>query len=251
MKDISEKIIDKIQKEHIDPKSKWHFVIKSTAIWGAVLMTLVLASIVSSAVIFNIINTDWGLRSHLGWGMARFIFMSLPFFWLILLVALAIAAYYEFKKTKSGYKYTLPIALIFIFLFVLSAGAIWHKGFNAGDIIERRAMKHLPYYPKVMPNRTLIWCQPEKGVLGGKIITINTPQEFELSDFNKKVWLVNCSENCVKHPAVAISQDEMVKIIGQIVSENNFEASQIRPFFIKFSPLDGQVKGMKMMPMLR
>ncbi|MFA5318076.1 MAG: hypothetical protein WC323_01225 [Patescibacteria group bacterium] len=227
---IKEKILNKIKVEDIKPTGHWQFVLKQIFVWMGVILLVVIASIVTSAIIFNITSTDWMLRPRLGWGIGRFFFVSLPYFWIILFIAFGAAAYYVFKNTKHGYKYAFPIVLTILFLVSVSFGVAWHKGFKSGEFIERRAMMHIPHYPDVMPGRRAIMFNPEKGILAGKITRTIAESKFELSDFDKQIWTVFC-DDCRMPPIIKLDEDELVSITGEREAEFLFIAEEIRPMF--------------------
>ena len=89
---------------------------------------------------------------------------------------------------------------------------------------------HLPYYPKMMPNRRAIMLNPEKGILAGRITKSIKESKFELSDFDKKIWTVFC-DDCRVLPIIKLDEDELINIIGEKESEFIFIAKEIRPMF--------------------
>jgi len=232
MKNITDKILNQIKTGKTKPKTKFWFEIKEFLIWFGAGALVVLAALVFATVIFNIQEIDWQLRPRLGWGLSKFLFISMPYIWLLALIGLTGIAYYTFRQTKQGYHYALTIILGIIILASLIFGWASHSYFMTGRLIEGRAMKHLPYYNQMMPSRKAVWMNPEKGILAGKIIKPIVNNKLELTDFNKKQWTVVCDE-CSKSPMVKLNQYDLIKIIGRKDAEFVFMAEEIWPMFGK------------------
>lgn len=249
MKNTIDQILEKIKQDHIKPKPRWQFVLHSVLIWGAVIALIIIASLVGSAVVFNLQNTDWMIRPRLGWSWTRFIFMNLPYFWIALLVVFGVITYYSFKQTKSGYKYAMPIVLLIILLLSIGAGWAAHRSFRGGRWMEERAIKHMPLFQKMTDHRRMMWLKPDKGLIAGTIISdsvINTGEEneFQLQGLRGKVWIIKINSTTTLPDLLQIS--DKIKIIGKKINEQNFSAQEIKPF-LGPGP-DMQMPGNKNMP---
>jgi hypothetical protein len=53
-KDLSKEVLEKIKKQRLKPKSKWHFVLKDSAVWF-----VFAASIILGALSFSVILHFW------------------------------------------------------------------------------------------------------------------------------------------------------------------------------------------------
>ncbi|MFA6551403.1 MAG: hypothetical protein WCV41_02650 [Patescibacteria group bacterium] len=231
MENLKDKILAKIAAGEIIKKPRWQFLTKEFLIWFGVGVFFVIAIASSAAAIFNVQDIDWELRPRLHWGAARFIFISLPYFWLLGLVAVSLIAYYLFKHTKRGYRYALPITFAAIILLSFLAGCFAHFSFRGGRMIEQQARKGLPYYNDFLARpREAIWQQPERGFLAGEIISPYVDNKFELLDLNKKSWQVSCNP-CLVRPSVNLQTDEKIKVIGQKIDNFNFSAEEIKSLF--------------------
>jgi len=230
MESTKEKIINKIKETELKPRERWQFQLREFLVWFGLSVIVVLSALAFATVIFNFANADWMMRRQLGLGMGRFIFMNMPYVWLLILVGLIGVFYYAFRQTKNGYQYALPLIAVIIILLSIIFGWMSHRYLMSGRWIESGAQKHMPMYQMMTRPRQAIWMNPEKGLIAGWIISEYKDNEFKLSDINKKSWNIRC-DKCLIRPEVEISKKTRVKIIGQKIDEYTFEAQEIRPFF--------------------
>lgn len=229
MENIANKIFKKIKQAHIKPKPRWQFLLRSAIIWGTVVILIIIASIASSAIFFDLQNTDWMIRRRLGWSWGRFIFMNLPYFWIVLLMLFGAVAYYSFKQTKSGYKYTMPIVLLLIIFLSIGTGWLAHHSFRGGRWIEQRANRHMPFFQRMTSHRQTMWLRPDKGLIAGTIISDVMDNKFELQSLRGEIWTIKVNSTTTL-PDLQPQKNDKVKIIGERIDGQNFSAQEIKPF---------------------
>lgn len=226
--DLIREVLEKIKAKNIKPKPKWEFIFKEYLIWILAGFSLLVGSLAVAVIIHMIRNNDWDLYRKVSGGLAPFIFATPPYFWLLILAAFIALAYYNFKHTKSGYRFSLRLlvagsilASVFLGIFFYNVGLGWtiDKVFSAG----------LPFYDRLIFHRRMIWDRPEKGFLAGKIISDLGGGDFRLKDLDDKIWMVHRQISSTT-PWVRSREREMIKIIGEPVDGFNFRVKQIRPW---------------------
>jgi len=221
-------VLEKIKEKKIQPKPKWMYSLKDVLFWTVFSISLVLGSISTSLIIFILRNNDWDLYSKLGHGLIKFIFITFPYFWLIFLVFFLIASYYNFKKTKSGYKYNpLLIILINILISIILGSILYISGLGAK--LEDSLERSMPPYGKMFYQRHEMWDKPEKGLIGGKIIVFENNNSFKIISLKEKEWYI-VGKDPIIHPKLILQEGGRVKIIGKALDGSVFEAEEIRPF---------------------
>ncbi len=221
---LSEKIFKQIQEKNIKPKPKWEFVIKNWLILVSGFLFLIISSLVFAVIIYLIQNFDWDLRVQIGHSFLGFALICLPYLWIILLVAFIGIIYYDFKKSKKGYKYSWQIIIGVTILASLLFGILFYN-IGIGQAIENFLNKRMPIYQRLMMRRANLWQRPDKGILPGVILKINSEQEFDLKDLKGKEWRVGF-EN---HNRFLLEPGQKIKAIGKKINKQNFKAEQIRP----------------------
>ncbi|MFH1456895.1 MAG: hypothetical protein ABIF17_02135 [Patescibacteria group bacterium] len=219
---LSQKVLETIQNKNIKPEPKWKYALRSWLIWVLSAISLILSSLAFAIIIYLLKNNDWELRNKVSRSIFEFIFLSLPYFWVIFVVLVIILVYYNFLHTKKGYKYKWHI-IIFVSLFASIVLGILFYSFGIGQVVENELNSHLFIYQKMMRHRLDMWQRPERGVLPGRILRIKSDNEFYLIDLKGHGWNVHCEDN------LSIKEGQEVKMIGESIGQDNFKAMQIRP----------------------
>jgi len=238
MKNLKDIILEKIKHGDAKQTPKWQFRMQEFLSWFGVGVMIALAALAFATVFFNFANADWMMRRQLGWSIGGFIFMNMPYIWLIILIGLISVSYYAFRQTKNGYQYALPFIAVIMILLSVVFGFASHHYLMSGRWIELGAQEHMPMYEMMTRPKQAVWQQPENGFLAGRVISPFLDNKFELSDINRKTWLVSCDE-CFMPLEVELEKNVGVKIIGKKIDEVNFVASEIR---LMFGPRDIRMK---------
>ena len=212
MKDITQKVLDKIKVKKIEPKPRWQFLLKDSLVWVLFILSILIGALATSAAIFNVKFSDWDVYDRVPGGRFSFLVNILPYFWLVILVGLVVVAYYNFKHTKKGYKYSVVgIILLSLVASIILGGASYVLG--VGEKMERRAVQHLPFYKGLEDRRVQMWQKHPDKMLAGKIIKVYE-SELDLEGLKKEFWKVN-TENAKIMPMVVLQEGEMIRVIGQ------------------------------------
>jgi len=224
---ISKMILEKIKGEKIMPASRWKFILKNYFLWLFIVLAIVIGSLSAAIILFMLGNNDWDLFRR-GGGWWQFIAHTIPYFWIVILLGVILAADYNFKHTKSGYRYHIfnILAGIIAISFIIG-GIIYITGFS--DDLEEMAAQQVPYYNKLVGHRYQFWNQPERGLLAGDVILVISPYEFNLVDITEHEWTVMGDQLQVRRmPPLTIG--DRIKVIGDKIDENIFQALEIRPW---------------------
>ena len=220
---ITEKIIQKIQFEHIQPLPKKFFLLKQCLIWLCDFLLLILSGFLTAVIIFLIKNQDWDIAQRFTIFKPLFIFFILPYFWLILLLAASALVYYNYRHTKYGYRLKFSL-IIFVFLvFNLTFGFIFYQ-LDIGHALEEKISNNFTFYHQINNNH-LLWQAVDKGLLAGQVIA-QEKNNLTILDFEQNIWQISLSEKITYWPII----NEKIKIIGQRIGERKFLAEEIRPW---------------------
>jgi len=168
------------------------------------------------------------MYKYLDKGFLGYVFVSLPYFWIVLLVSFLIIACYDYRHTNEGYRYkTYLIVLGSVIISVVIGTSLFFLGF--GDKMEQKFAENLPSYNRFMQRRMKMWNQPEKGLLVGEIIGIEKENILRLKDFNNNIWSVNI-KNAKWRRCQRKELGRRIKIIGVKSGDNKFIAQEIGPW---------------------
>ena len=227
MSDASKKILQKIDKEKIQPYSKKHFLIKKSIVWTVFSISILLGIVASSIVIFQLTHTEWDLYRHLNYSPSEFIILAIPYFWLLFLLLFIGLAIYNFRRSERGYRFnTFLLIFLSTILSVVGGGLLYQTGFSAK--LENIFQENIPLYEKVIPYGFRMWEFPESGLLAGEITQIKSQQEILITDLQGTLWRVDISQTIWRGrlmPSIGLR----IKIIGKMIDKNHFVAHEIRP----------------------
>lgn len=227
MEDISKKVLKVIREENVKPIPKWHFVLKSSFIWILFGVNLILGVIGTAIIIFLFADNDVVFDASLVSNIWERLLLMIPIAWIILTIIFLLVAYYNFKNTEGGYRFTaLKIFALNIVIILILGFVVYITG--GARRINNFFTRYIPHYSSTLDTRAMVWMRPEKGYLAGDIVSIEG-KNLALLDLNGKTWNVEFSGAQVK-PIVDLAVGERIKIIGEMSSENSFVAFEIRPW---------------------
>lgn len=214
MKKVSKNVLDQIKKEGVKPRPKWEFLLKNWALWGGFVVSLIVGAVAVSVIIFLMRTSDFDVYRQVG-GLWKLV----PYFWVVILLLLGAAAYYNYKNTEGGYKYHFSLVIIISVLLSVILGSVFFR-VGVGKWVQNRVNVHR-FHEKV-------WMNPDDGFLSGKIEDI-VSAELSLEDLDGKKWDVYF-EDVKKPPMMRLDNGMMIKIIGEKRGEFGFDAKEIRPW---------------------
>lgn len=227
IKQIGENALEIIKQKEISPKSKWQCFLYSKIAWGLSFVFVVIGSLAFSVVIYMVKNNDWDMHSHLGNSLAEFIIVTLPYFWIALLIILICLAFFSSKFTEKAYRYKLITLLSIGLLLNIVLGIIFYNiGF--GRVIDLYLQDKVPVYNYMSINKAKMWTQPEKGLLAGLIISVNEKQ-LTVKDYNNNLWNIELADNVIIKGRMEIEVGLRINIIGEKQEDGYFLAKEIRP----------------------
>ncbi|MFH0854428.1 MAG: hypothetical protein V1891_02970 [bacterium] len=235
--DFDKKLLDAIKDKKIFPKPKWKFLFKKFIIWIAGILSLLLGAIAVSLIIYISKFDDRGVFRRIGKGIPEVILLSVPFFWILCLALFIFLVYLNFKKTKTGYRYSiLAIIASAIFLSVLLGAVFYRAGLSMkiDDILGRKA----PFYDRIINPHIQFWSKPEEGRLSGLILS-KGDNFLTVVDKLKQEWNVSF-KNFQNFDNIKAGVP--ARFIGKKLSVNEFEAFEILPmrsgrgFYDRFRP---------------
>ena len=223
----SEKLIESIREQDLKPTPKWHFTLKNSVLWAGFLVAVLLGALAFSVVLFAIQQADFNVINHLSHSRLELFLGLLPFVWIGFLIVFLAIAFYSIQHSRKGYKFTAARLVGFSAALSILLGALFFIGGGANQL-ERAFAVEVGLYESVQEKKVKLWSMPEDGYLSGQIEEVN-PDFFQLKDFKNKIWKIQY-EDAFMPPAVSLEKGEKVKLIGKVVTESEFEASEIRPW---------------------
>jgi len=227
-RDIGKQVLEKIEKEQVRPYSKWRFVLRRSIMWGLFILSLILGSLASGVVIFQLTHADWDLYRTLHMGYATFLLLILPYFWLVFLFGFTGFAYFYFRKTERGYRYPTVLLVSGSILLSLLGGAFAYK-VDLAARLEKVFRDNIAFYRMIQERKARIWVAPEKGLLAGEIVEVLDDGKIRLKDFKDRIWRIDVG-HALWRGRLKASKGLKIKVIGRMEGKDDFVAREIRPW---------------------
>jgi hypothetical protein len=222
MSKVSKKILDKIEKEKIQPRPKWQFIAMHVLMFVLFGFSILLGAIAVSVILFKVVASDWAVVPRLPGGPL----IVLPYLWILIFGVMMVVASILFEKTDKGYKYNLWLVAIASIVLSIVIGSILFA-IRLGEGVEDGLRQHFKPYREYVEMREEVWHAPEKGVLPGKIIKIDNRTMIILDDFSGNKWEVNIEDAIL--PKMELREDQLVVVVGKRTGESEFYAEGIKP----------------------
>lgn len=228
---LSNKVLEKIKEEKIEPRPRWQFLLKDYIIWSIFILSVVIGGLALCVMSHIFSFNDWDIHQQLQRSRISHIMLSLPYIWIGFLVFFLGLACYNYRHTKHGYCRGTCWIVILSIAGSFALGIIFYLT-GAGEIMEDVLLVKFPLYQKIFccHHQKNIWMQPEKGLLGGKIRDVKSNSEFDLEDFGGFIWVIEKDSQTILRSSVIIIENESVKLIGEKKAERCFHAREVRPW---------------------
>jgi len=230
MSKITDKILDTIKSKHIAPKPRWHFVLRQIMLWFVTVISIIVGSLSFSAILFRVVNNDWEILRFINKSPITHAINTLPYIWIIILLIFIGLAYYNTLHTKGAYKHrAYYLVLISVVISLVLGGIFYAIGF--GPCVHDFSNK-ITYIKEVMHNRQSFWMAESDGLIAGEVIhMLSGVGMFGVEDLNDKYWIIRPGNEYYPPPRdFVIEEGAMIKIFGEKIDEEIFEAKKVFPY---------------------
>ena len=238
MEKISKKTLEKIKQNRISLRPKWFFKFKNYIFWSLFVLSILFGGLSVATLIYQYQKADsFSAYYYVHHSFLKAVILSLPYFWLVIILIFIGLAIYDFYLTKKSYRFNAFFMFSASLIISLALGIILFYG-GIGKKIDQKLTQDFSFYRQISQQKEKIWNQPDLGLLAGKILEIKDQQIFVLQDLGGVIWEIDYQKVKIFGRA-KIEVNEEIKIIGERQSDNTFLALQIRP------DINGQGQKMK------
>ncbi|MBN1778928.1 MAG: hypothetical protein JW816_01785 [Candidatus Buchananbacteria bacterium] len=217
-----QKILDQIKEKNLKPTPRWEFLLKDYLVWGIFVFAIVIGSLATAVIIFVFSRSGWQLSLLDDDTYLTNFLLLMPYFWLLLMIIFVAVAFYNFKHTKTGYRYNAYLVVLTSIVLSLVFGSGIY-GLGLGEKFEDIFYQQVPFYRNFVEHRSEMFVRPERGRIAGRVIEI-TPDYIKVQDFKGNTWQFTTTTD-------ELSIGQRVIIFGQRNDPDDFLPDQIRPWF--------------------
>ena len=207
---------------------RWRFRAADYAAWIFYAILVVMAALAVATIIFMLTDYDWDVYRNLHRGAIANIFYAVPYFWLAILAFFAALAYYDFRRTKRGYRYNVVLTVGgTTFLSLVLGVLLFYAGF---DSQANNVLSQVPVYNALTYGNNDLWNNADEGLLGGEIIDTETKDDFTIVGLDGNFWRV-FGNNLNWHDQSLPQKGVKIKLIGHIGTDHDFMADTVRAWY--------------------
>ena len=163
--DVKNTVLSRIVGENICPRARVWYRCRECGVWTLWLLTILLSAAAGAVSFFVIMHRQYALFEATHESFLSFMFEVLPYLWLVVFIIAAGFAYYHFRHTRHGYRYSFLSIAGATVVASLSGGIFLHyfgMSFHFDDFLGK-------YLPGVYVSQSMMeekfWQQPEDGRL--------------------------------------------------------------------------------------
>ncbi len=218
---LSKTILERIEREKIEPKSKWIFFAKNYLFWFFVFLSVVALSFLFVALFSHFYYLDFQVADRVSGGKIRHFFLFFPYALFLFLSLFLIITLENILHTKYAYRISLKkiFSAIFIGSLILSGGIIL---FIKPEKIESQLEKvSMGMYHSGNFRRKQMWVQPQKGLIAGTLLSYIEGDDFvDFVDFSGKTWVLDIS-GFDERERKALSLSDYLALQGEVSPEDD------------------------------
>jgi len=222
----SQKLLATIKSKNIKQSSRYKFALKNILFWVLFFLSIIVGGLSFSIILFAFSQTDLDLLSYVKNSKIGFILSLLPVLWIFTCIVFLFIAIFGIKSTKTGYRYSPLLIYGSSVLISIIIGTILFSSGSA-DKLERIFAKNIPLYNSLEEQKVALWSMTDNGFLSGTII--KRDEDITLKDWNNQEWKVVYKDAIIRGNQ-QLNENETIKIIGDIATDNYFIAKEIRPW---------------------
>jgi len=232
-------ILDEIEKRHVVQIPRWRVFLKRFSFWLLAAISVITGSIAMATAIYVFVDNDF-IADH---ATIHQLFLqrpwladlveSIPYIWLVVLLLFTLVAFFGFRHTKKGYRYSAPkvIGASLLSSLLLSLAL---NTFDVGGYIHRYLVENVHVYNKLIVSNEQRWSNARNGWLGGKVILVdNTTHLIILKGFKGRIWLIDFT-TAKLDPKMQIVRGRYLKITGIKTGKQTFQAISIQSWEKKY-----------------
>ncbi len=226
-------ILEEIEKRKAVLIPRWHFLVKRFGFWMLAAISVLTGAISMATAMYVFLDHDF-IEDHdyinrlfIERPIIADVIASIPYLWLAALALFVLIAFFGFRHTRKGYRYSATrVIAASLFASLLLSAAL--NTLDIGQYIHRYLIENVHVYNKLIYANEQRWTNSERGLLGGKVIKIDKHSHLiVLMDFGKAIWSVDISKAEVR-PKTPIAPGKYLKLTGVKTGKRTFQALSIQ-----------------------
>lgn len=210
---VADKVLAYIEKENVQPRSKWYFVFTNDFFWVLGALSVVMGALSFAVILFTYFNAEPELYRVDYDSFFNFIFEWIPILWMASFALFTYIGYKNIQYTKHGYRYSFSLIVLGSLVLSFIGGVVIYS-FGLAGTIDSEFERRLPMYRSVHGLKRDIILRPQRGTIGGEVVSIAPDfSSFVVQDFKGSMWIVSTQE-LLEQDRNVVAEFSFVRVIG-------------------------------------
>lgn len=228
---LKESVLQRIEAGEVQPKPKWWFLCGECLMYVLWAISVILGAVAISVIIFVAEHSMFALFEATHESAFDYAIDTVPVAWIVVFVLMAVLAYYNYRHTTTGYRYSLIAILGSSTAFSIVGGVLLHSG-GVGAYLDTQLAENMPMYESLERKELKMWLQPEEGRLVGRLAgaySEGTTTEFVTAD--GAAWELVITE-LLEPDRIVLQNGGTVRVLGMVVTStaNTFYGCGVFPW---------------------
>jgi heme/copper-type cytochrome/quinol oxidase subunit 2 len=218
-KPLKQTVFERIEAEHVCPRSRLYFQSRECLVWTLWLMSVVVGSLAIAVSVFVVSHNQYALYEATHENFLTFLVDILPYLWLIVFGVMVLVAVYNLRHTKRGYRYPVPYILASSVVLSFAGGSAL-QFFGLGYTIDSMLGERMGMYTSLEKHEERVWQAPTNGRLLGRqvFVTVRPTSTVVFADTTGQRWRLNVTE-LMERDRSLLSTEKRVRVLGTIVND--------------------------------
>lgn len=235
MKELYNRIMQRIEEMRAQPIPRWVFVARRIGIWVALVLSVILGAFTLAYMVYAAQQAD--VAAVAGADPLAPLMTLLPV-WLLVFALFVGLALWGIEQTERGYKVPLTLWIV-ANIAVTGVGALALAAAEVPARMDPIVERHLEPLSAAGLARPL-WERPGAGRVQGRITTVSTGS-FLLEDPRGDTWQIQVREQT--RVRVPVEVEKRVGVLGRPAGDKVIEAREVVPLRRPVPPREGPRPG--------
>lgn len=237
---LKDKLFERIETDRVCPKSRWFFFGRECVVWSLWMLSVLVGAFAVAVSTFVLLNNQYAFYEATHDNFFTFLMGALPYIWFVALSAMVVAAVYNWRHTKRGYRYSLLTIVGGSLIVSIGGGAVLHM-LGLGYALDRELGVYVPLYKSQIMQERELWQVPAEGRLVGRQVSQTASNTIVFVDVTGAEWKMDVSAMNAADLAVLATEHE-VRVLGLIATSGARDFSGCGAFpWLLGKPMSKQV----------
>lgn len=233
-KELKETLFERIEMEHVVPRSRLFFRSRECVVWFLWFISVVVGALAVAVSLFVVFHRQYALYEATHDNFLTFMVAVLPYVWIAAFGVMVFAAVYNLRHTKRGYRYSLS-TIVLSSVLVSIVGGVSLQLAGLGFAIDHHLGERMGMYMSQEKLERVMWQAPEQGRLLGRQVlpTVSPTTTVIFEDTSGARWRIAINELSERDMALLASAKE-VRLLGTTTSSTlqHFHACGAFPMMV-------------------